>query len=50
MQQWIADTIFSITGTGFGTRFPGLSTLPGGSSSSGSTGLPFKQRLGEANL
>jgi len=43
MQQWIADTIFSITGTGFGTRFPGLSTLPGGSSSSGSTGLPFKQ-------
>jgi len=43
MQQWIADTIFSITGTGFGTRFPGLGTLPGGSSSSGNTGVHFKQ-------
>ena len=49
MQQWIADTIYSITGTGFGTRFPGLGTLPGGSFSSGDTGVPFKQMsaLGE---
>jgi len=49
MQQWIADTIYSITGTGFGTRFPGLGTLPGGSFSSGDTGVPFKQisALGE---
>ncbi|CAE7229460.1 mon2 [Symbiodinium natans] len=43
MQQFIADTIFNITGTGFGTRFPGLSTLPGGSFSSGSTGMAFRQ-------
>jgi len=43
MQQWIADTIFNVTGTGFGTRFPGLGTLPGGSFGAGSTGVPFKQ-------
>ncbi|CAK9079994.1 unnamed protein product [Durusdinium trenchii] len=43
MQQWVADTIYDITGTGFGTREAGMGTLPGGSESSGSTGIPFHQ-------
>ncbi|CAJ1432033.1 unnamed protein product, partial [Effrenium voratum] len=41
MQQWIADTIYDLTGTGFGTRFAGLSTLPGGSAGAGETGIKF---------
>lgn len=49
MQQWVADTIYDLTGTGFGTREAGMGTLPGGSESSGSTGIVFKQiaALGE---
>ncbi|CAL1157289.1 unnamed protein product [Cladocopium goreaui] len=50
MQQWVADTIYDLTGTGFGTREAGMGTLPGGSESAGSTGIVFKQiaALGEA--
>lgn len=49
MQQWVADTIYDLTGTGFGTREAGMGTLPGGSESAGSTGIVFKQiaALGE---
>eukprot|EP00438_Fugacium_kawagutii_P029210 Skav229545 [mRNA] locus=scaffold568:240027:259515:+ [translate_table: standard] len=36
MQQWLGDSIFNLTGTGFGTRFPGVGTMPG-------EALPFKQ-------
>lgn len=36
MQQWLGDSIFQLTGTGFGTRFPGVGTMPG-------EAVPFKQ-------
>jgi len=36
MQQWLGDSIFKLTGTGFGTRFPGVGTMPG-------EAMPFKQ-------
>ena len=49
MQQWIADTIYDLTGTGFGTRFAGLSTLPGGSAGAGETGVKFSQFLGRTH-
>lgn len=29
MQQWLGDSIFKLTGTGFGTCFPGVGTMPG---------------------
>lgn len=36
MQQWLGDSIYKLTGTGFGTRFPGVGTMPG-------EAMPFKQ-------
>eukprot|EP00435_Cladocopium_sp_Y103_P063855 s172_g25.t1 len=36
MQQWLGDSISKLTGTGFGTRFPGVGTMPG-------EAMPFKQ-------
>jgi len=49
LQQWIADTLDSFTGYGFGSRLPGESTLPGGSPVTGTTGVKFAQvnALGE---
>lgn len=43
-------TCLNRLGQGFGTREAGMGTLPGGSESSGSTGIVFKQiaALGEA--
>ncbi|CAK0894338.1 unnamed protein product, partial [Prorocentrum cordatum] len=43
LQQWIADAIDALTGTGFGTRFAGAGTLPGGSAAFGKTGIRFRQ-------
>lgn len=36
MQQWLGESIYKLTGTGFGTRFPGVGTMPG-------EAMPFKQ-------
>eukprot|EP00429_Kryptoperidinium_foliaceum_P070093 CAMPEP_0176070066 /NCGR_PEP_ID=MMETSP0120_2-20121206/34986_1 /TAXON_ID=160619 /ORGANISM="Kryptoperidinium foliaceum, Strain CCMP 1326" /LENGTH=617 /DNA_ID=CAMNT_0017403705 /DNA_START=1 /DNA_END=1852 /DNA_ORIENTATION=- len=43
LQQWIGDSIDAYTGYGFGSRFPGEGTLPGGSSATGETGVKFVQ-------